>query len=86
MPIAPIIIAAVAGAGIAEGINALSSSPKQPSMPAAPSLEDASANANKAQTQQRQAALVSGGQTNITGGSGIVLGSDVQSLTLVGAS
>ena len=81
-----IIIGAILGAGLAEGISALTSTPKAPSMPAAPSLTSASDTANTAQTQQRQAALAAGGNTNVTSGTGIVLGSDVQSLTLVGSS
>lgn len=84
----PIIIAAVAGAGIAEGINALETSGKnkQPALPAVPSLDSAATTAQGAQTTARQAALAGGGQTNITGGSGIILGSDVSSLTLVGSA
>lgn len=86
--IIPIVVAIAAGAGIAEGINALDSSSKNkaPSMPALPSMTSASETAGTAQTQQRQAALAAGGQTNVTSGSGIVLGSDVQSVTLVGSS
>ena len=57
-----------------------------PGLPAIPSMDTASSTALDAQTQQRQSALRAGGQTNITGGSGIIIGSDVSSLTLVGSS
>lgn len=86
---ADIIIALVAGlaaGGIAEGISALSSSPKTPGLPATPSLDSASTTAQADQTAQRRALLAAGGNTNITNGTGIVLGSDVNSVSLVGSS
>lgn len=75
--------------GIIPGIIAdvtKSSTPKSPGLPAIPSMTDAKSTAQDAQTSQRQAALRAGAATNVTGGSGIVLGSDVSSLTLVGSS
>lgn len=84
LEIAEIATAAAVGFGAAELLN--SSNPKQPGTPTTPSQNTAAQTATQAQTQQRQAALAAGGQTNVTGGSGIVLGSDVNSVTLVGAS
>lgn len=86
--IAVIGAAVLAGGGIAEGINALTSTPKSPSVtaPTAPTETAAANTATAAQTQARQQALMAGGQTNVTGGSGIILGSDVHSVTLVGSS
>ena len=83
-----LLLGGLLAGGIAEGVNALTSSGKNkmPGLPAAPSIDSAGATALDAQTQQRQAALLAGGQTNITGGSGIVLGSDVNAVTLVGSS
>lgn len=82
------IFIALAGAGVAEGVNALTSTPKSPSStaPALPSETAAASTAQAAQTQQRQSALAAGGQTNVTQGAGIILGSDVSSVTLVGSS
>jgi hypothetical protein len=84
-----IIAVAALGGAVAEGVNALATSSKNsqpPALPATPSLDTAQSTAQGAQTQQRQAALAAGGSTNITNGTGIVLGSDVSSLTLVGSS
>jgi len=81
-----VIIGAAIGFGAAEGIGALTSNPKQPASPTAPSTTTAAATATAAQTSQRQAALSSGGQTNVTSGSGIILGQDVSSVSLVGSS
>lgn len=82
------IFFAIAGAGVGEGISALSGSGKSsvPGLPAIPSMASASDTSQEAQKQQRRSALIAGSQTNITGGSGIVLGSDVNSVTLVGSN
>ena len=81
-----VIIGALIGGGLAEGVNALTHTPKQPGLPSAPDMGVAQDTATNAQTQQRQASLAAGGQTNVTGGSGIILGSDVNSVTLVGTA
>lgn len=84
------IIAAIAGAGIVEGVSALTSSSKTasqgPAQATLPSETTASSSAQTAQTQSRQSALAAGGGTNVTSGSGIILGSDVSAITLVGSS
>ena len=59
-------------------------SPSPPALPAAPSLATSAQTATDAQKAARVAALQSGGLTDYTGGSGIVLGSDVKSATLTG--
>ena len=78
----------IGGAAIGAGVEALTSTPKSPSTtaPAAPTETAAANTAQAAQTQSRQAALAAGGSTNVTGGSGIILGSEVTSLSLVGSS
>jgi hypothetical protein len=89
IPAIAIAIGAIGGAfAIGEGINALTHSPKNPSdtAPTLPTEISASNTAQQAQTQQRQAALAAGGNTNVTGGSGIILGQDVNSVTLVGSA
>ena len=78
--------AGLAVGGAVAGIEALSSSPKSPSQATLPSETAAANTAQAAQTQSRQAALAAGGSTNVTGGSGIILGSEVTSLSLVGSS
>ena len=59
--------------------------PSEPALPAAPSISTASNTASTAQTAARAAALQSGGLTDYTSGTGIVLGSDVSKATIVGS-
>jgi len=76
-------------AGLAEGIVGMteaSSKDGQPAQAAAPSTATAQQTATEAQTAQRRSALAAGGETNVTGGSGIILGSDISSISLVGSS
>jgi hypothetical protein len=82
------IIAAIAGGGIAEGISAIAGAGKnsQPAPAPLPTETAAASTATAAQTQARQSALIAGGQTNVTEGSGIILGGDVSSVTLVGSN
>ena len=56
-----------------------------PALPAAPSLATSAQTATSAQNAARVAALQSGGITDYTSGTGIVLGSDVKSATLTGS-
>ena len=90
MPAIPAIIAiatvTAAVGGIIEGAIGLSESSKTPSTPAAPSTATAQQTATEAQTAQRRSVLAAGGGTNVTGGSGIILGSDISSVSLVGSS
>lgn len=91
MPAIPAIVAiaesvAVVG-GLVEGGIALSQAGgNKPQSATLPSETAAANTAQAAQTQSRQAALAAGGSTNVTGGSGIILGSDISSVTLVGSS
>ena len=57
-----------------------------PVQPTLPTETAAASTATAAQTQARQSALSAGGNTNVTGGSGIIVGGDVSSVTLVGSS
>ena len=56
-----------------------------PALPPAPSLSTSAQTATAQQNAARVAALQSGGLTDYTDGSGIVLGSDVKSATLTGS-
>lgn len=81
-----IIIGALLGAGIGEGVSALTSQPKNPSVtaPAAPSATAATAAANTTVNTDRAALLNSGGITDYTGGLGVLTGSDVTKSSLIG--
>ena len=81
-----IIAAVVGGVGIGLGIEALNSAPKAPAQAPLPTETAAANTASAAQTQQRQSALAAGAATNVTQGSGIILGSDVSSVSLVGTN
>jgi hypothetical protein len=59
--------------------------PSEPALPVAPNMLIASNTASTAQTAARAAALQSGGLTDYTDGTGIVLGSDVSKATIVGS-
>ena len=86
MPAVPFIIAAVAGAALGEGIEALTSSPKSPSQtaPTTPSQSTANTTAAATVADQRATLLASGGVTDNTGGLGILTGADVKSSSLIG--
>ena len=76
-------------AGLAEGIIGMTDASKAQSSlqsPAAPSMTEAQGTATEAQTAQRRSALAAGAGTNITQGSGIILGSDISSVTLTGSA
>jgi hypothetical protein len=77
------VVAAVAG--ITESIIASTDKPKSPSSPAAPSTSTAAEAAKSAQLENRKTFLAAGGQTDFTGGLGILTGSDVGKSTLVGS-
>lgn len=78
--------AALVGGGIAEGINALSfgSKNKGPEQVALPDENKAKADASATVADQRRTLLASGGQTDYTGGTGILTGSDTTKTTLLG--
>ena len=80
------IMAILAGAATGLELNAMTSTPKAPSLPTTPNMDTAKNTAQDQQSAQRRAALASGGNTNVTGGMGIVLGSDISSVSLVGSS
>ena len=76
----------LAGFGLVEGISAMTSTPGQPAQATAPNTATAQQTATEAQTAQRRSALAAGAGTNITQGSGIILGSDISSVTLTGSA
>ena len=84
--IAIAVMVALGTAATTMEVEALQGKPKNPDLPNLPSLDSSKETALSAQTRQRQAALAAGGNTNITGGTGIILGSDVSSVSLVGSS
>lgn len=79
---------ALAGAGIGAGAAQLFSgsqdSPNMPNPPALPDPNQASQDAAKKITNQREILLRSGGQTDYTGGTGVLTGTDVSKTTLLG--
>lgn len=83
----PVLAIAGIGAGVAEGVNALTSQPKPPAAPATPAASQAAAQntAEAAQLQARKTFLSAGGQTDYTGGLGILTGSDLKAATLTGS-
>lgn len=81
----PVVVGALAVSGIASEVVSLFNQPKAPGLPPVPSLSDSEKAAKDAQTQQRRAVLAAGGMTNVSGGTGIILGSDVSSVSLVGS-
>lgn len=81
----PFIIAAVAGAGISQLISGFGSAPQGGPDPAAlPNQDKAKMDAGNTVANQRQILLASGGQTDYTGGTGVLTGSDVSKTTLLG--
>ena len=82
----PLLLAGLVGGGIAEGIGALTSSPKSPSQtaPTTPSQSTANTTAAATVADQRATLLASGGVTDNTGGLGILTGADVKSSSLIG--
>jgi hypothetical protein len=82
-----VIVGAIIGAGLAESVNAMTSSKaKSPSStaPTTPTTADASTAASNTVASNRQAALLSGGNTDLTGGMGVLTGSDVSKTGLIG--
>jgi hypothetical protein len=81
-----IIIGALLGAGVGLGAESLLNKPKSPSdtAPDVPNTSNASAAASNTVTSNRAALLASGGQTDETGGLGILNGSDVATTSLIG--
>ena len=56
-------------------------SPAQSTLPSQATSQEIS---KQAQLEQRRAAILAGGLTDITGGTGIILGSDIKHATLIG--
>lgn len=82
-----IIIGALLGAGVAEGANALTKgAPKSPAStaPATPNAAAASTAASTNVNTSRAALLNSGGQTDETGGLGVLNGYDIATSALIG--
>lgn len=88
MPAVPAIIAVAsvvsAGVGIAEMIQGFGNAPDKPDAPPSPDANKAKIDASNTVANQRQILLASGGQTDFTGGLGVLTGADVSKTTLVG--
>lgn len=85
-PISIITLIAVgaAGFGVAELAGGLGSAPKPPATPALPNPQTAQTNAQDTVNQQRRLALLSGGQTDFTGGSASINSGDTNKQLLLG--
>lgn len=81
---AVLALAGLAGAGVAETISGMSKAPSQPTQPTLPNSQTADNNSQATVANQRQILLAAGGQTDYTGGLGVLTGSDVSKSTLVG--
>ena len=79
-----LVIGGLAGFGIEEVVQGMSKSPSQPAQAALPNSTIAQTNANTTVANQRATLLAAGGQTDVTGGLGVLTGSDVSKTTLVG--
>lgn len=79
-----LVVGAVAGLGITEIAQGMTKAPKAPDQPALPDQSKADASAANTVANQRQVLLSAGGQTDYTGGTGILTGSDVTKTTLLG--
>lgn len=85
--LAEIIIGSIlVGGAVGAGAEALTNKPKNPSATAPNTPDQSSANVNAAATvsSARAELLRTGGQTDETGGLGILTGSDVSTSSLVG--
>lgn len=77
-------------AALFEGISQIFSATKDakdlqpPALPPLPDPDKAKDDANKKLSNQRQALLLAGGQTDYTGGSGILKDKDVDKVALLG--
>lgn len=85
-PITILTIAAVgfAGFGVAEMIGASSDQPSMPGLPAPPDPNAAKNAAMDQSKAQRRLLLASGGQTDYTGGAGVLGTGDINKTTLLG--
>ena len=73
----------IAAAAITEGAIGISEAGKaKPEMAALPNKNLSQSAAQEQQDASRRAILASGGQTDLTGGSGILLGNDIKSVSL----
>lgn len=79
-----ILAIAGAGAGVGSIISGMGSTPKAPDQAALPDPNKAAVDAQATQANQRRILLTSGGQTDYTGGTGVLTGSDVSKTTLLG--
>jgi len=78
-----VIVGAIIGAGLAEMTSSKAKSPSS-TAPTTPTTADASTAASNTVASNRQAALLSGGNTDLTGGMGVLTGSDVSKTGLIG--
>lgn len=81
-----LILGGLGGFGIAEVASGMNkSADNKPNAPAAPDPTKAQADATSTVNNQRQILLAAGGQTDYTGGLGVLTGSDVSKSSLVGS-
>lgn len=79
-----LIAGALIGFGAAEFLTSSGEKTRTPEPIALPNQKTAGQDASQAVNDQRKKALATGGLTDYTGGSGILFGSDVHSVSLVG--
>lgn len=80
-----LIIGAAVGFGVSEIAQGASKAPKSPDQPTLPNTETAQKDAATTTNNQRHTLLAAGGQTDYTGGLGVLTGSDVSKSTLIGS-
>lgn len=79
-----LVLGGLGGFGIAEAVSGVSKSPSGPDKAALPDTGAAEKSAAATVANQRQTLLAAGGQTDYTGGLGVLTGADVSKSTLLG--
>lgn len=79
-----LVIGGLVGFGASEVISGMTKTPSGPDKAALPDPTKASASASNTVANQRATLLAAGGQTDFTGGLGVLTGSDVSKTSLVG--
>lgn len=82
--IGTILTGGIAGGGIANVVSALMNQPEKPEQGQLPTAADAKKIATTDQANQRRLLLAGGGNTDVTGGTGVLTGADVTKSTLLG--
>lgn len=84
LTVGALIVGAGVGFGADELIQGFNKAPSSPDQAALPNTVTAEKNAQATVANQRQILLAAGGQTDYTGGFGVLTGTDVSKSTLVG--